>query len=79
MKRQTVLALPELAEVLMSQGRMARWMAGKIKVSESHLSRVLSGQRGLRQDKAERICLILGVEMADVFQVSISSKGDTDE
>jgi DNA-binding Xre family transcriptional regulator len=75
MTTETIWATAQLAEVLQKQGRMARWLAREIGVSESLLSRVLSGQRGLRIDKAELVCRMLGVEMADVCERSGRKEG----
>jgi plasmid maintenance system antidote protein VapI len=72
-----VRATARLGEVV-AQGRKPRWLASQIGVSESHLSRVVSGERRLQLTKAEALADLLRVDLADVFDLSALSIGRTE-
>jgi plasmid maintenance system antidote protein VapI len=78
MQQEMVWAKPELADAFRLYGRIARWYAGKIGVSESHLSRVITGKRPLRRAQAEALVALLGATMDDCFVLSMHKEGDTD-
>jgi plasmid maintenance system antidote protein VapI len=79
MQNEMVWARPELADAFRLYGRIARWYAAQIGVSESHLSRVIKGTRPLRREQAEHLSRLLGASLTDCFTLSIHQEGDTDE
>lgn len=68
-----------LNEFLREQGRSQRWLASKIGVHESYLSRVLSGQKTLSEDQAERVSLILGTSLFLLFELLDRNESLTQE
>ncbi len=60
---------PLLAKILKSQGRHQRWLAAQIGVHESHLSRVISGEKTLTHEQAEKASWLLQVPLFLVFEL----------
>lgn len=58
-----------VAEVVAAQGRRQDWLAKRAGVSESLLSMVISGQRSIGQEGAERIAGALGVPLFLLFDM----------
>jgi transcriptional regulator with XRE-family HTH domain len=57
-----------LMDLLNQQGRKQRWLANQVGVSESHLSRVVAGERLIDQVAAERISSVLAVPLFLIFE-----------
>ncbi len=62
-----------LGKTLESQGRHQRWLARQIGVSESHLSRVIAGERPLPQSQAEQVARVLAIPLFLIFELSDES------
>lgn len=63
-----------LEDTIKAQGRHQRWLARQIGISESHLSRVVAGERTLPEEQANRIAELLMVPLFLVFTLSDESK-----
>jgi transcriptional regulator with XRE-family HTH domain len=57
-----------LPELLQQQGRKQRWLAEQSKLSESHLSRVITGERLVDKATAERVAGVLNVPLFLIFE-----------
>jgi plasmid maintenance system antidote protein VapI len=57
-----------IAPLLDQQGRKQRWLAAQVGVSESHLSRVISGERLISRESAERIAAALDTSLFLLFE-----------
>lgn len=66
----------QLAPILKSQGRHQRWLAKQLGIHESYLSRVISGEKSLSADKAERAAVLLGVPLFVLFELLDRSDSD---
>lgn len=53
---------------LSSQGRKGRWLASQVGVSESSISRLMSGKQTVDETVAQKIALILGVPFFVLFE-----------
>ena len=79
MKEQANLRATKLADVLAEEGRKARWLADRAQVSESHLSRVVNGERLVTPSVAERIAAALGRSLFLLFELTSESDELTGE
>jgi transcriptional regulator with XRE-family HTH domain len=68
----------KLADLLTAQGRKARWLAAQAGVSESHLSRVVSGERLATRSTAERVAAVLQVPLFLAFDFLPRKESDAD-
>jgi transcriptional regulator with XRE-family HTH domain len=59
----------KLKALMGDQGRKARWLAAQVGVSESHLSRVMTGERLATQELADRVCDVLNVPLFLAFDL----------
>jgi transcriptional regulator with XRE-family HTH domain len=66
-----------LAAVLEAQGRMRRWLAERVGVSESLISKVLSGKKTVDQALGERIAEALGVPFNVLFEFRERNTSDS--
>lgn len=57
-----------LGETLNGQGRKGRWLASQVGVSESSISRLISGKQTVDEAVAKQIALILGVPFFVLFE-----------
>lgn len=64
------LKATQLEEVIRSQGRTKRWLAGRVGLSESYLGRIVNGTFPVREEKAARIADELGVPLFLVFELT---------
>lgn len=62
-----------LGQTLSGQGRKGRWLASQVGVSESSISRLISGKQTVNQAVAKQIALILGAPFFVLFE---SADGD---
>lgn len=67
MKTQTTYSGMKIKPVLAAQGRMARWLAAQVGISESHLSRMMSGERPVPEETAQRIAAAVQVPFFVLF------------
>lgn len=65
-----------VAQVLRSQGRKARWLAGEVGVSESLISKLVRGERLASEQLAEDIARSLGVPLCLLFE--LHERSDTE-
>ena len=54
----------KLDELMVEQGRMNIWLADRLGVHESYISRLRSGERAITEKLANKIALILGVPVS---------------
>lgn len=66
-----------LAEVIAHQGRRQDWIAKRTGLSESMLSMVISGQRTINEESAQRIAAALQVPLFLLFDMSIGNEDVT--
>lgn len=64
------LRATQLEQVIRSQGRTNRWLAGRVGLSESYLGRIIKGVFPVREEKAAQIARELGVPLFLVFEVT---------
>ena len=57
-------------KAIQAQGRKQAWLAEKLQISHSNLSRKLRGERAFRSDEITRITELTGLP-ADLFQPSV--------
>lgn len=57
-----------LSETLVGQGRKGRWLASQVGVSESSISRLMSGKQTVDEGVAKQISLILGTPFFMLFE-----------
>jgi transcriptional regulator with XRE-family HTH domain len=57
-----------LGEALAGQGRKGRWLAGQVGISESSISRLISGKQTVDEPVAKQIALILGTPFFVLFE-----------
>lgn len=76
MDKTTRFRATQLAAVLKSQGRHQRWLAKQLGLHESYLSRVISGEKTLSIEQAERAASLLGVPLFLVGE--LLSRNDSD-
>jgi transcriptional regulator with XRE-family HTH domain len=74
MRETTEYMATGLEDVLTAQGRKARWLAAKVGISESHLSRVVNGERPVSRTLAEAIAATLQVPLFLAFELTDSSE-----
>jgi plasmid maintenance system antidote protein VapI len=55
--------------VLREQGRLQKWVAKQIGVTESMISHVLKGRKTLSRSQAERVSQVLGVPFFVLFNL----------
>lgn len=70
MREQTNYRATGLSNVLTAQGRKARWLADQCKVSESHLSRIVSGERRTTESLAVKIAQVLQTPLFLIFELT---------
>ena len=63
-----------LAQVIAHQGRRQDWLAKRTGLSESMLSMVLSGQRTINEESAQRIAAAVQVPIFLLFDVTIGTE-----
>lgn len=71
-----------LGQTLDSQGRKGRWLAGQVGISESSISRLISGKQTVDEGVAKQIALILGSPFFVLFEYAdtdISTAGQLQE
>lgn len=56
--------------MLDAQGTKSRWLAEKVGISESHLSRIITGERRISKRLAERICDFARVDFHLAFELT---------
>ena len=66
-----------IGAALAAQGRKRRWLADLLGVSESYLSRVISGERTMPEPMARRTAAALGVDFSLHFELHERSKSLT--
>jgi transcriptional regulator with XRE-family HTH domain len=66
-----------LAAVLEAQGRMRRWLAERVGVSESLISKVLARTKTVDQALGERIADVLGVPFSVLFEFHERNTSDS--
>lgn len=66
-----------LAETLRDQGRHHRWLARKLGIHESIVSRVVSGERTVSEERAARISELVMVPLFLIFELTDVSKEAT--
>lgn len=72
MREPTNFRANEIERLLAQEGRKSRWLAEQVGISESHLSRIVSGERRISESLAKRIAnainapLFLAFEFTDV-------------
>lgn len=66
-----------IAPVLQVQGRKARWLAARVGVSESMISKIAAGDRFAGEELASRIAEVLGVEIGMLFELHDRSESDS--
>ena len=71
MREPTVIRATELGRVLEEEGRKARWLAARVGISESHLSRIVSGERLISESLAQRIASALGHDFGVLFEFTL--------
>lgn len=54
----------KLEAVIEAQGRTVRWLANRINVHESTLSRMINGVRPLTEEVAEAVAPVLGIPVS---------------
>jgi transcriptional regulator with XRE-family HTH domain len=64
--------------VLDEQGRKRRWLAERIGVSESLISKLLAGKHTIDQEQGERIASALGVPFFVLFELRERSESGTE-
>ncbi len=74
MEQRTRYQSTNLDRVLADQGRKQRWLARRVGVSESLVSMLISGERTISADMAERIAAALDVPLFLLFELSVSSE-----
>jgi hypothetical protein len=60
----------ELGQVIDAQGRKRRWVADRVGISESYLSRIIAGEKTIDRARGERIGSLLGVPFFVLFEVA---------
>lgn len=63
----------ELGKTIEAQGRHQRWLARQLGVSDSHLSRVITGERMMSERHAQVAAKVLMVPLFLVFELSDES------
>jgi hypothetical protein len=66
-----------LAAVLDGQGRMRSWLAGRVGVSESSVSKIVAGMRTVDRDLGEAIAAALDVPFFVLFALRDRSESDS--
>ncbi len=79
MREQTNYRATGLSEVLVSEGRKARWLAEQLGVSESHLSRVVNRERKTTGLLAKKVADILNRPLFLLFELTEESELETSE
>lgn len=57
-----------LVQILEEQGRRQGWLARRMGVSDSHLSRLLTGEKAMSPARAEQIAAILALPLAVFYR-----------
>lgn len=70
------VATPMLADVMVEQGRKATWLARKLHIHRSYLSRIVAGERMVSELRARSIADHLGVPFGLLF-ISPDGAGNT--
>lgn len=73
MREHTNFRATQLERVLAEQGRKARWLAQEVGISESHLSRIVTGERRVSEALATRISKAIQTPLFLVFELSVES------
>jgi transcriptional regulator with XRE-family HTH domain len=73
MKQESRYRATALDQTIRAQGRRQRWLAAQVGVSESHLSRIVSGEREAPESLARRLSEVLTVPLFLVFSLSDDS------
>lgn len=63
-------AQPLVKETIVGQGRKAAWIGSQIGISKFQMSHVLAGRRGLSENQAKMVSIILGMHQAQLFWCS---------
>jgi lambda repressor-like predicted transcriptional regulator len=71
--RGIYLATDQLKIRIREQGRNSRWIAKQLGLSESHFSRVLSGERWVAEHHARLVASLLGVDFFVLWKVATST------
>ena len=66
-----------LAAVLETQGRTRRWLAERLGVSESLISKVLARRKTVSAEQGEQIAVAVGVPFDLLFELRYRSRCDT--
>lgn len=67
MREPTNYTATKFGDLMEAQGRKARWVAGQAGISESHLSRIVSGERRISEQLATRLASIIQVPLFLAF------------
>ena len=59
--------IDRVRETIRQQGRLARWVALQMGISESYLSKLLDGRRVWTPDLRRRVAEVLGVSESSLF------------
>lgn len=68
-----------LGATLVSQGRKGRWLAAQVGVSESSISRLMSGKQTVEERTAQQIAVILGVPFFVLFESASADETSASE
>lgn len=64
------VATPHVKMRITEQGRNNRWVARQLGLSDSHFSRILTGERWISEHHARIVSSLLGVEFGVLWKVS---------
>jgi hypothetical protein len=78
MREPTNFKATGLESVLATQGRKARWLADQCQISESHLSRIVSGERRISETLARTIAGVLQSPLFFCFELTSESESLTE-
>lgn len=70
MREPTNFKANEIDRLLAEEGRKSRWLANQVGISESHLSRIVSGERRISESLAKRIAEAIGAPLFLAFELT---------
>lgn len=70
MREPTNFRANEIERLLREQGRKARWLAEQVGISESHLSRIVSGERRISESLAAQIAQAINAPLFLAFELT---------
>lgn len=71
-----VLARSDLQQAIAGQGRRLDWLAARIDVSRSFLSRVVAGERTIAASDARVLAALLNSDIAVLFEIPSGTERD---